>query len=667
MAYPFGPVTCDPASVREYNPSARLGRKRWGRRTTRVPTSLRERGRPVFETLEPRLLLSADLTYGAFNDLTLKFDAGLDQYQLIDDTDTVRSFAANDGSNIINVTGTAGADSLGLDLGTLGSGKTINFLGTGDDTLKSTKNSNQTLTNTSLNAGGQSFTLSGFEKAELTGGASANTLDASAFTGDATLIGLGGADRLIGGTGNDILIGGLGNDIYEFADNWGADQLDEAAGEGTDRLDFTATTGTLQVNEGLNKRISSGLHTLTNLDTAAEELDIAITADIQDSLEIGFNAAKDLITRLTSSVSELSSALPMLDPDTGSFSALFGLADMFQELREEIEALGAGVNLSDVTDAITNLSVAGSAVDLSPGYQGDLSNNLEIVVDAGISKSILNQLIDIDLGTEGAFLNFDIDADLSVDATFAGSVGIGVTTVGAPTAFLAGAELDFTVNVDGNLDSAALDLGFLDVTVDGGAGNEVSYSGGLLIVVNDPVDNKIALSEVTDLGFDLASLISVTPTGTGFTTGDLSVTVQSGVNLPGDIPLASGILNITFPTFTDFYNGVLPTITLTNGAIDLFDFSRITPTDVAGMLSDLVDTLSALSNSDLLDLTIPLTGVKVGDLLNFGEAFKQDILDPLFASGDASVPDFDDDGIPDFDFDSIQDLVDQLADRKSVV
>lgn len=403
------------------------------------------------------------------------------------------------------------------------------------------------------------------------------------------------------------------------------------------------------------------MHTLTNLDTAAEELDIAITADIQDSLEIGFNAAKDLITRLTSSVSELSSALPMLDPDTGSFSALFGLADMFQELREEIEALGAGVNLSDVTDAITNLSVAGSAVDLSPGYQGDLSNNLEIVVDAGISKSILNQLIDIDLGTEGAFLNFDIDADLSVDATFAGSVGIGVTTVGAPTAFLAGAELDFTVNVDGNLDSAALDLGFLDVTVDGGAGNEVSYSGGLLIVVNDPVDNKIALSEVTDLGFDLASLISVTPTGTGFTTGDLSVTVQSGVNLPGDIPLASGILNITFPTFTDFYNGVLPTITLTNGAIDLFDFSRITPTDVAGMLSDLVDTLSALSNSDLLDLTIPLTGVKVGDLLNFGEAFKQDILDPLFASGDASVPDFDDDGIPDFDFDSIQDLVDQLA------
>ncbi|MGP0628314.1 LEPR-XLL domain-containing protein [Nitrospina sp. 32_T5] len=663
MAYPFGPVTCDPSSVEEYNPSSRLGRKRWGRRHTRVPTSLRRssRERPVFETLEPRLLLSADLTYGAFNDLTLKFDAGLNQYQLVDDTDTVVSFDTADPTNTINITGTAGADSLGLDLGTLGSGKTINFLGTGDDTLKSTKNSNQTLTNTSLDAGGQTFTLSGFEKAELTGGAGENTLDASAFTGDVTLSGLGGADRLIGGTGNDTLIGGLGDDVYEFADNWGVDSLNEAAGEGTDRLDFTATTGTLQVNEALNKRISSGAHTLTNLDTAAEELDIAITSDIQDSLEIGINAAKDLVTRLTSSVSELSSALPMLNPDTGSFSALFGLADMFQELREQIDGLGAGVNLSDVTDAITNLPGVGSAVDLSPGYQGDASNNLEIVVDAGISKSILNQLIDIDLGTEGAFLNFNIDAQLSVDATFAGSVGIGVTTVGTPTAFLAGAELDFTVDVDGNLDSAALDLGFLDVTVDGGAGNEISYSGGLLVTVSDPVDNKIALSEVTDLGFDLASLVSVTPTGTGFTTGDLNVTVQSGINLPGDIPLTSGILNIVFPTFTDFYNGVLPSISLTSGSIDLFDFSNITPSDVAGMLSDLVDTLSALSNSDLLDITIPLTGVKVGDLLDFGEAFKQDILDPLFVSGDATIPDFDDDGIPDFDFDSIQDLVDQLA------
>ncbi|WP_282011979.1 LEPR-XLL domain-containing protein [Nitrospina watsonii] len=179
-----------------------------------MPSALgtRERERPVFETLEPRILLSADLTYGMSpgdpTDLLLRLNAG--NYELFDQaTNTVVSSELAD-SNTINITGTTGADFLELDLGTLGSGKTINFSGDGDDTLRSTKNSDQTLTNTSLNAGGQTFTLSGFQKAELTGGNSANTLDASAFTGDVTLSGLGGVDRLIGGTGNDTLIGGLG-------------------------------------------------------------------------------------------------------------------------------------------------------------------------------------------------------------------------------------------------------------------------------------------------------------------------------------------------------------------------------------------------------------------------------------------------------------------------
>ena len=56
--------------------------------------------------------------------------------------------------------------------------------------------------------------LTGITNAILTGGASANTLDASAFTnGAVTLYGLDGNDLLIGGYHNDWLEGGNGNDV----------------------------------------------------------------------------------------------------------------------------------------------------------------------------------------------------------------------------------------------------------------------------------------------------------------------------------------------------------------------------------------------------------------------------------------------------------------------
>ena len=58
--------------------------------------------------------------------------------------------------------------------------------------------------------------ITNVEGVEITGGASANTLDASAYSGRAKLNGDTGADTLIGGTGPDVLTGGLGADIFKF-------------------------------------------------------------------------------------------------------------------------------------------------------------------------------------------------------------------------------------------------------------------------------------------------------------------------------------------------------------------------------------------------------------------------------------------------------------------
>jgi ELWxxDGT repeat protein len=84
--------------------------------------------------------------------------------------------------------------------------------GTGNDTLVTIEDANLTLTNTGFNHGTKFFTLSGFEAANLTGGAGNNYINASTFTGALIANGLAGNDVILGGSGNDTLVGGDGND-----------------------------------------------------------------------------------------------------------------------------------------------------------------------------------------------------------------------------------------------------------------------------------------------------------------------------------------------------------------------------------------------------------------------------------------------------------------------
>ena len=89
----------------------------------------------------------------------------------------------------------------------------------GNDTLGATGDTNMTLTATSL-VGGAGIVgtdlFSGIEFASLVGGAGANVLDASAFTGPVTLMGLAGNDTLSGGPQSDSLDGGANTDLASY-------------------------------------------------------------------------------------------------------------------------------------------------------------------------------------------------------------------------------------------------------------------------------------------------------------------------------------------------------------------------------------------------------------------------------------------------------------------
>jgi Ca2+-binding RTX toxin-like protein len=239
----------------------------------------------LFSLICPSSVLADDFTGTAGND-TINGTANDDNIWGLGGNDTLNGNNGNDmvdgGANNDTMNGGDGDDTLIGGSGT----DTING-GNGTDTVSQTVNASQTLTDTQLTGNGTD-TLSSIEQAILTGGASNNTLNASAFSGNATLNGLGGNDTLTGGSGNDTLnggdgidtltgnagndalngeagndtltggsgndtlTGGAGNDTYNFNTNsaLGSDSIDESGG-GTDAITFTGSTGAVTVNLGI--------------------------------------------------------------------------------------------------------------------------------------------------------------------------------------------------------------------------------------------------------------------------------------------------------------------------------------------------------------------------------------------------------------------------------
>jgi Ca2+-binding RTX toxin-like protein len=144
----------------------------------------------------------------------------------------------------------------GDDLLTGGAGRDFLTGGIGNDTFNGRKgidrlvengNFDMTLTQgaarrdgslTSNGLGNDVLHRNTIEQAHLTGGSSANTLDASLFKGDVLLFGLGGDDVLTGGTRNNVLVGGEGDDSLNgfggrdlLIGSLGVDALNGGAGD----------------------------------------------------------------------------------------------------------------------------------------------------------------------------------------------------------------------------------------------------------------------------------------------------------------------------------------------------------------------------------------------------------------------------------------------------
>ena len=153
--------------------------------------------------------------------------------------------------------------------------------GQGVDRILESRDANFVLTPTTLTIGIEVDSITGIELAELYGGFSDNTLDASEFAGNVTMFGGEGDDILIGGAGDDQFSGGGGKDSIQG--NAGTDVVSET--ENTRFvLSGSVASATLDMAEGPNESVSIAL--LGNVSAGS----FTMTFDGQTTEPIPYNA-----------------------------------------------------------------------------------------------------------------------------------------------------------------------------------------------------------------------------------------------------------------------------------------------------------------------------------------------------------------------------------------
>jgi len=531
---------------------------------------------------------------------------------------------------------------------------------TDTDAIEVARDADFTLSDTELKIDAQIVTLTSIEAADLTGAADGSTYTLSGWSGDATLRGQ------------------AGNDVYAFSDGFNAAIIADSGGD--DKLDVMALTGPLTVSP--DKTViteQAGGGTITQTGDIVERFDADFDAA---RFETALDELQDFVDELQAAGGDLQALVnqvPLLDRLVDG-----GIADLVQ-LSESVTSF-----IDAAQDEITNESSlealvsvikgllldAGAPPDTltvraTSGYQAGSGGALELLIGLQLDANRSRDDIALDLGIEAGNQDIGVEGTLSVDALLDIDLTLGFTTAGPDDAFMLedgvfGLELTAATAT-----LTKINLGFLELDVDAGS---ASVDGRVEVTLADSdTDNHI------DFGADPISdvtSVAVTDPGTpGFFTSTVSLTpipIET-IDLGGG-PIANATFNLSLPggvnPFGNASGNVEPTIDISadgpSGApLDLLDFSNVTPSEILGMLGEVADLLGSIGDSKLLEIGIPFTELNLGDILDFGDSFKETILDPLFTSGDALRPDNNEDGQIDWNditFTSIQGLLDRLED-----
>ncbi len=439
--------------------------------------------------------------------------------------------------------------SVGDDLLTGGAGADSLSGGSGSDTVLETRDADMALTDTTLTIGSEIDDLSSVEHAELTGGASANTLDASSFTlGSVILATGGGTDTLKAGTGHSdtflIDVDGMtsgtkvtvdaGGDITDsviiegFSDSGTVTQADlewvtfangesdytlRQNGDITLSQDLTYTGRSITFHAQNKDGYTDGYRfktngydiTTTNGDSGG---DLTIKAD---HIEINDGTVIDTRGGLSDGSGHGSVTLKAVNDKAIWTSGFFD----YDYIEVDIDIGAATILGGDITikaeansqryfDA-DDIGVGGDVGSLlDKGFNGIVgaTENLSLFVGIAVSKSYAD--IDVDSGAYIEGLSVDMDATAVAYTNAAPispllGIAIGYTDTRAEII------VDGTIKTtDGDLSLTSNTLSVADVIADASAGATVS--GAVAVSVIDSL-SKAQLSDTSDVTVENGNLL----------------------------------------------------------------------------------------------------------------------------------------------------------------
>jgi len=565
--------------------------------------------------------------------------------------------------NEISITGEAGQlNSYTIDQGAdanLPSGMSVTFAGGsgGVNTVKVTRHTDVTLINSKLTSG-RDYTLSGIGSAELTSESGSPHLDASGFAG---------AVRFV------------------LAGSFGTPTVKGNASGTSDTIDLTGSTQPFTISGNAITSFSGDAVTVDDSGGARAitdyQYDFSFAASYKAAIDGVFATIDSYVSSVQSTIQQLSNVLPLLDRSgQGAIGKIVGLVSAFDQLAAQahakITAFGSGLTLGALVAALNQIALSSPVSNIhltfSAGYTTD-GSTLVPAIRVSIPMATFSRQFTLDLGEQAKNLGIQLDADPSTPGVQ--PVQIGVTAHLAVTNLAIGIPLDtpapyllpglnlaadFSISIPAV--SATLNLSLLEASISLGA--PVTFGGSITLATQDTDSNgKLDLSELTP------SNVQVTATTTPVTI-PISVSIHPGVKVGStDLNGASATLTITIPSLFGGPSGppdvqVAFNTSLSSGADLLSNFTNAGPNEILGMLSQITDFFASMANQQVLQTTIPFTHVTIGSALDYARAFKHEILDPLFKSGDATHPDANNDGkvdINDFNFGSIQGLLDRLS------
>ncbi|RMG85837.1 MAG: hypothetical protein D6712_08790, partial [Chloroflexi bacterium] len=337
-----------------------------------------------------------------------------------------------------------------------------------------------------------------------------------------------------------------------------------------------------------------------------------------------------------------------LDPITAGGD--LDLGGIFQQLHDDIVALGAATTLSAIVGLLAAGATAGpvsmvfnnaeALLEIDPAVQAD------VAFEGDVEITLATQSFDFDLGAEASVLKIefgagaqgavDVDGVLRTDNTANGygfRFGFGLSA--ANSFFIDPSDWDGQLNLNGTI-NATLNIGVI----------EVSTTGATV--------NIVAAFDMSLPGLTVGQLSSNTTTGITFAVdtdagdGDPASSVSFNIPLNFSAP-QSAMLDAAMQAFLSGQS-----INVTLNASDVFggtpslsvgtfiDFAGYGPEDVLNIMRNLGSWFDQLSFAGFLDLPVPfLSGETLGDVFDFGRAFAEDVLDYIMILNDHECPDSD--------------------------